>query len=52
MGQLGEVVLITAAAGIGGTGIGGLTACLAGLQPGGEPAFELRRRGDDGGGVL
>ena len=28
MGQLGEVVLITAAAGIGGTGIGGLTACL------------------------
>nr|WP_326126990.1 ZIP family metal transporter [uncultured Oscillibacter sp.] len=28
MGRLGEVLLITAAAGIGGTGAGGLTACL------------------------
>lgn len=28
MGRLGEVLLITAAAGIGGTGTGGLTACL------------------------
>lgn len=53
MGELGTAVLVTAAAGIGGTGLGGGAAmpAAAGVGPHGEPDAELCSRRYDCGGM-
>ena len=54
MGLLWEIVFITALAGMGGTGLGGVGVLPVpeGFQPDGEPAAEFRRGRDDGCGMF